>query len=483
MNLSDEKYEGNISMENKGNKRGEKDFLKEKDFFFIESSRDDYNILFHEPSSRFAKVNKSFDTFSFSEQELAEHFNYLGVIPHEDKNLEMGIGRIGMTFMSARTCNLGCKYCFAGTGEYGSVEDKPKLYTYENYMKAIKTGIKMYPEGIKSISFFGGEPLLNIKDIIKFVPDCIQFFENNNLPTPQFAISTNLIAITDEIARFFAHYNINCVISLDGPKEINDMARVPKYGEMSVYDKVVEGCNILDRNGVSYVVQATINKHHMDSYVEGYAIKWAKELERINWENIAVVPVETDLPDLKIQGENLEKLDLFTRELTNYYIQKLYGKDIDKIASGIIAPILQIAKQKHVNDCSSGHSVFCDTDSNVYPCQMFCNNDAYKLGNLNEGWSGTKVSEIVSYKRMGTPECNNCISRNICFMWCKGIQLLSKGEIFRVCEPRCVFQKANTEECIKTLARLTRGTQEYEWFWKNYRKVGEYLRRDGFITE
>ena len=33
------------------------------------------------------------------------------------------------------------------------VDSKPKVYTYDAYMKAIQTAVKMYPEGIKAFPF------------------------------------------------------------------------------------------------------------------------------------------------------------------------------------------------------------------------------------------------------------------------------------------------------------------------------------------
>lgn len=68
-------------------------------------------------------------------------------------------------------------------------------------------------------------------------------------------------------------------------------------------------------------------------------------------------------------------------------------------------------------------------------------------------------------------------------MWCKGIQLLSKGDMYKVCEPRCVFQRANTEECIKLLAKLNIGKIDSDRFWNNFKSVGQKLREDGFINE
>lgn len=451
-------------------------------FYKIKNNNEPYDILFHEPTSRFARIDKRRSEIP-SEEKLRQMYPGLDEEEQKDNYLVTGKGRIGLTFMSSRTCNLKCRYCFAGEGEYGCVETKPKYYTLEGYQKAVKTAMVMYPEGIKSISFFGGEPLLNWNVIKEFVPWCVKTFEDRNQPAPAMAISTNMVLMNREIAEFMKKYDIKAVISLDGPKKINDYARISSDSKLSVYDKVVQKCGLLDEAGVQYAVQATINKQLLKDYRQGDGIKFVEALDKINWENMAIVPVETDIPDLEISDADLPALDAFTREVTNCFIDRVYEGKESKIASGIIAPILQLAKNKHVRTCTSGHSVFCDTDGSIYPCQMFCNEEEYKLGDIDNGWSKKRSEKLSNITREDDESCKNCISRNICFMWCKGIQLLSKGDMYKVCEPRCVFQRANTEECIKLLAKLNIGKIDSDRFWNNFKSVGQKLREDGFINE
>ena len=68
-------------------------------------------------------------------------------------------------------------------------------------------------------------------------------------------------------------------------------------------------------------------------------------------------------------------------------------------------------------------------------------------------------------------------------MWCKGIQLLSNNDMRKICKPRCVFQVANTEECIKALVRIKNNKEKAKLFWENFKKVGERLIEDGFINK
>ena len=118
-------------------------------FYKIKNNNEPYDILFHEPTSRFARIEKR-KSEMLNEEKLRQMYPGLEREEQKDNYLVTGKGRIGLTFMSSRTCNLKCRYCFAGEGEYGCVETKPKYYTLESYQKAVKTAMVMYPEGINT---------------------------------------------------------------------------------------------------------------------------------------------------------------------------------------------------------------------------------------------------------------------------------------------------------------------------------------------
>ena len=441
-----------------------------EDFFVIKDEK--YNILYHVPTAKMAKVSKKIDLDGYNDDELYKKFNLekqcTGL-----KKLELGKGKTKVVFMASRTCNLGCKYCFAGAGEYGDKDEKPKYMSSELFMKSILYIMKLYKEGIESICFFGGEPLLNFEEIKKFVPQCIEYFENKGFDIPKIAVSTNLTLLNDEMISFFQKYNIMIVSSLDGPQKINDAARVYKSGEASVFEKLSNNFAKLKEHNMDYYLQMVINKNHIDSYKKGEAIKWLEELEGIGYKDLAIVPVETENMNLKIEGKsNLEKLDSIAREITNYYIDKLFKEGEYCISKGIIGALSEVASNKYKRSCQSGHSLFIDSDGDIYPCQLFCTNESYLLGNVYEEKIDKVKSEyIANVDRMNSEFCKKCEARKICMYWCKGIQKQANGDIYKVCEPRCIFQRAIMEECIKALARLKKGTKEYKVFWENIYKL------------
>lgn len=88
----------------------------------------------------------------------------------------------------SNTCNLRCKYCYANHGNYGTSD---RLMSIEIADLVCKYIGKFIPN-IKEVSFFGGEPLLNI-DIIEYI--CERLY-NRNI---KFSMVTNLSILNDKI--------------------------------------------------------------------------------------------------------------------------------------------------------------------------------------------------------------------------------------------------------------------------------------------
>lgn len=436
-----------------------------KNFYIVSCPKEEFNLLFHQPTSNIAKIDKNIQEADLNVEALnLKVSNKSFVSPNKD--LEYGKGKITLTFMSARTCNLGCTYCFADKGEYGDSSTKPKYITYNLYMKALSKALLMYPEGIKRVGFFGGEPLLNFHEFKLFIPDCLEVFRKEGLDSPIFSLTTNLTLLTSEMIDFFKEYNIFINVSLDGEGEINDIARKYKKGNASVYNTVLKKCRMLEDKGVLYSIEATINQNHIKEFESGDAIQWIQGIERLNFNNIVIVPVETNISSLSIKTpKELDNLILFTKELVNYYINKVVSGNIYKLSPYMILPVIQIIKKSYLRSCTSGQSFFCDTDGNLYPCHMFCNDSNYHLGNLDEGINIPMSEEVANTNKEKCEDCNKCIARNICAIWCKGLQYLYNNDMLRVSETRCIFQRAIFEECLITLA----DKEKREKFLCNYK--------------
>jgi uncharacterized protein len=117
----------------------------------------------------------------------------------------------------AHDCNMSCMYCFASGGDFNT--NHKELMPFET----AKAAVDFLVENSKNrrnleIDFFGGEPLLNF-DVVKQTVEYAESLEEKFQKQFRFTITTNALALTDEIMDFVNKHMKNIVLSLDGRKE------------------------------------------------------------------------------------------------------------------------------------------------------------------------------------------------------------------------------------------------------------------------
>ena len=123
-------------------------------------------------------------------------------------------------------CNLRCTYC----GGTRSVEGIPLDRAY--CMDELVGFIRKDPEAV--IGFYGGEPLL--------APEFL-YEAMDRLPAKAFTLQTNVTHLGDVDPAYLNRLD-SVLVSVDGGREVTDACR-----GAGVYDKVVENCCLLRRNG------------------------------------------------------------------------------------------------------------------------------------------------------------------------------------------------------------------------------------------
>ena len=83
--------------------------------------------------------------------------------------------------------------------------------------------------------FFGGEPLLNINGI-KFAIEYVHEFDKNI----QFSMVINGSLCTKEIASFLAKNQVEVIVSMDGPEEFHNRARI-NINQEGTYRQAIRG--------------------------------------------------------------------------------------------------------------------------------------------------------------------------------------------------------------------------------------------------
>lgn len=141
-----------------------------------------------------------------------------------------------ITLQLTQDCNFRCKYCHYTANDGSQRVHSKKKMSFE----MVKKGILFLREhSVDSpevfIGFYGGEPLLEFELLKKAVLYAEEVFYGKKI---NYTVTTNSTLFSGAIIEFFEQYDIQVIVSLDGPKEIHDKNRVFPNGE-GTFDSVI----------------------------------------------------------------------------------------------------------------------------------------------------------------------------------------------------------------------------------------------------
>lgn len=349
----------------------------------------------------------------------------------------------------AHDCNLACRYCFAGEGEY---HGERSLMSYEVGRKALdfllqNSGSRKHLE----VDFFGGEPLMNWNVVKQLVAYGRSQEEKYNKKF-RFTLTTNGVLLNDEICDFCNKEMSNVVLSLDGRPEVNNRMRPFPKGKGS-YDVIVPKFQnfVKKRGDKDYFVRGTFTRHNLD---------FSKDLLHyadLGFEKMSIEPVvappeaeysirEEDLPRI------LEEYDILAKEFIN---RRKAGKGftffhfmIDLKQGPCVA--------KRLSGCGAGTEYLAVTpEGDLYPCHQFVGLPEFLLGNVDTGVVNTAVQQEFKQCNVYAKEkCSSCFARFYCSGGCAANSYNFHGSILDAYDIGCEMQKKRVECAIMIQAAL-----------------------------
>ena len=338
----------------------------------------------------------------------------------------------------ANDCNLRCRYCYAHSGTYGMKIQRMSPEMARQYLTRLL--VKQYSL-VNVVTFFGGEPMLR-PDTIQAVCD---FFHENvekgvfeHLPT--FLMVSNGTLIDKHIVELIHRYNIRVTISIDGPREINDLLRVDAEGK-GVFDRISRGIKLLEDAGIPPIMlEATYTeKHNAMGYTKEDIQDFLKKKFHVRNVVVADCCGDTD--------QSLAYIDKDAHIENNE--EKLYC-DINYTKLCL--------KQRAISD------IGCDVcygaitllpNGELYPCHFFVNHKEYKIAEYVKGdfdFSNYEnvLSKFKAIQKSKNPKCSNCWAKPVCHS-CPAQQLIENDDegIEASCRTRKEIQKILILKCAK----------------------------------
>lgn len=343
----------------------------------------------------------------------------------------------------AHDCNLACKYCFAGKGEY----DGPKgLMSFETGKRALDFLIEQ--SGTRrnlEVDFFGGEPLLNWKVCKKLVAYGREQEKKHN-KNFRFTLTTNGLLINDDVIDFCNKEMANVVLSLDGRKITNDAMRVSANGTGS-YDLIIDKFKKLasSRNQKDYYMRGTYTHNNLDFASD------IIHMADLGFKELSIEPVVSDPSEpYALKNEDLpvlkEQYQILADEMLRRYRKgdgfTFYHYMIDLDAGPCIV--------KRVSGCGVGTEYLAVTPSGeLYPCHQFVGDEKFLLGDIWKGITNKEVIEqfegcnVYSHK-----ECKDCFAKLYCSGGCAANAYHTTGSVNGIYEFGCELHRKRIECAI-----------------------------------
>lgn len=343
----------------------------------------------------------------------------------------------------AHDCNLACRYCFAGEGEY---HGRRALMSPEVGKKALDYLVANSGDRVNlEVDFFGGEPLMNwetVKELVAYG----RSLEEPKHKKFRFTLTTNGILLNDEVMEFANREMANIVLSIDGRREINDKMR-PFRGGQGSYDQIVpKFLKVAESRGqTAYYVRGTFTRNNLD-FAEDVL-----HLADLGFRQISVEPVvaqpqddyairESDIPGLK------EEYDRLAAEMIK---RKKEGRGfnffhfmIDLEGGPCVA--------KRLSGCGSGTEYLAVTPwGDFYPCHQFVGNEDFLMGNVYDGITREDIrDEFKCCNVYAKDKCKKCFAKFYCSGGCAANSFNFHGNINDAYDIGCELQRKRVECAI-----------------------------------
>jgi uncharacterized protein len=316
---------------------------------------------------------------------------------------------LNIVLVPSMECNFACPYCFEAPGKTIKTKDG----FYDTLKKYAEKNFKFYNN--IQISLFGGEPLLEIENMLDFLA-----FTKKLSSESKFQYSTSIVTNGSLISghildQLISHNCKSLQITLDGCKKSHDKYRSFKDGTPS-FDKLIEIINtttskyIID-NKFEFVLRINLNNNTIEEISETL-LQIAEPLRKNV--NVLFRPIYSTKKYRKENSNELIDLDQF------YTIAKMAGYKI----------VVNRYMYRSCEACGDENFFYLTPDQKMYKC---INNVELKesyIGQINDNGEVTLISEHLTKWH----DASDCFSDD----QCKSCKLLPD------CLGGCISYKVST---------------------------------------
>lgn len=345
-----------------------------------------------------------------------------------------------ITFEITDACNLNCTYCGYGKfySDYDARENKrlpvDKAILILEYLHQLwNSSYNVSKNKNIHISFYGGEPLLNMS----FIKKIVEYVENmspNEIRQFTFSMTTNAMLL-HKYMDYLVKHNFELIISLDGNKD-NTAYRIDHKGNPS-FDTIIKNVDLLLEKYPEYFlknVKFNAVLHNLNS---------VESIYRFFKNKYDLIPTINELNDMGIRQEMRET---FMKTYRNMYESLHQSENYDEIErelfiksvnySSLMTYLLHYSEfvYKDYNELLLGKGypkrilptgtcppfskkVFVTVNGKILPCERI--GFQFSLGEVTEKEVKLDFEAIAQkynlYYAKIDRQCKTCYNKNACF--------------------------------------------------------------------
>jgi uncharacterized protein len=344
-----------------------------------------------------------------------------------------------IVFEVTESCNLNCSYCTV-TGEYyegfdnesGKNIDVNSAVKLLKYIFALKDTSK---NNQLTISFYGGEPLLNFKLIKQILEAASQINSEKELAI-SYMMTTNGTLIHKYLP-FLLKNNFKLLISLDGNEE-NHGYRPFLQGNKNSFQKVIENVDLIQKKYPDYFdsnVSFNAVLHNRNSVAEIYKFIYNRYNKIPQISELASSNLKSDKKELfnemfrgkreseaEYQKENSELMQLTQEQSVSYVELTRFLKyfSVNFYISNITSTLVDEEKHFPTGTCIPfSKKIFLTNKNMLLPCEKISHK--FSMGKVDKDVTinipEVALQSTLYYERV-QKICQHCYAHRFCGM-CK----------------------------------------------------------------
>jgi uncharacterized protein len=456
--------------------------LKERDDVFLMNTLTDAQLVVSPDVAALLDRN-SFDALTDSEREAVDLLSENGFFVASYEADRQGMAdyfhrikhsgeELHVTVLTTLQCNFACGYCYQGDREdFNQFADKMTLETSARIAGWIERELDRLRPATFAMTFFGGEPLLNLPVVYDLAERMWKATEARGI-RQSLSMITNGLLLTEEVVDRLVPRGLRGVkITLDGDKQTHDRMR-PLRGGQGTFDRIVENIRkVADRTRIS--IGGNFDETSADSFTGllDFLSKqdFADKLIKVNFKPIVrdqpppapslkgllpLVPVASDGKPLG--GTCMTSAGAgggSTCDSCSFLDEKMASLREETHRHGLPGPTGVPGGPCHVHH-SNAHTI--GPDGSLYACPGFTGEKAMSTGHISGHTDPWRESNKRKFDTLDPwKECGDCAYMPTCAGGCLTASYSQLGDVNT---PTC--HKPAFESAVIALAHRVSAQQE-----------------------